>query len=346
MAVNRDTLRIEKELQALITQVLDAQTRALVEAWVVAWDEVSGVVEDAMNDLVLAASAGRVTRTMVLRSERAQAALTAVADALEQLAKDTGIIVSGDLMGLVRAAADSEVAMIGSQLTGPRRANLAVSLVRADQSQIYEMVKRATEQITSLALPVSAQTTAVIKRELLRGIAVGDNPRSTARRMVRSMEDRFEGGLARALVISRTETLDAMRRAAKASDVANADIVTSWIWISELSTRTCPACVAMHGSVHDVEEDGPLGHQQCRCMRVPKTKSWRELGFDIDDPADTVQDPEAWFDGLKPDKQEGILGPKRFEAWQAGNYPMSGWVTRRTNPGWRDSFVVSAAPRS
>lgn len=346
MAVNRDTLRIEKELQALITQALDAQTRALVEAWVIAWDEVSGVVEDAMNDLVMGATAGRVTRTMVLRSERAQAALAAVAGALDRLAQDTGIIVTGDLRSLVQAAATAEVGMIASQLTGARRAELAATLVRADADQIYQMVLRSTQQITALSLPVSAQTTAVIKRELLRGIAVGDNPRSTARRMVRSMEDRFEGGLARALVISRTETLDAMRRAAKASDKANADVVTSWIWVSELSARTCPACISMHGSVHDVDEDGPMGHQQCRCMRVPKTKSWRDLGFDIDDPADTVQDAEAWFGDLKADKQQEILGPKRFEAWQDGRYPMSDWATRKENAGWRDSFVVSAAPRS
>lgn len=345
MAITRATLRIERELQALISEILDAQTRALVEAWVTAWDEVVADVEAAAADLVAAASTGRVTRTMVSRSQRAQAALEAVAGALDQVAQRTGVIITGDLHRLIQAAADADVDMTATQLTGARRADLAANLVRADAAQVAAMVQRATEQITALSLPVSAETAAAIRRELLRGIAVGDNPRAAARRMVRSVEDRFDGGLARALVISRTEMLDAARTAAMAAGKANADVLTGWVWVAELSHRTCPACVAMHGTEHGLDEPGPLGHQQCRCARVPKTKTWAELGFPgIQDPQDATPDAVAWFDGLSADVQKSILGPKRFEAWQRGVYPMSAWAARRHTAGWRDSYVPSRAP--
>jgi hypothetical protein len=284
---------------------------------------------------------------MVIRSQRAQAALEAVAGALDRVAEQTGIIVTGDLRRLIQAAADAEVDMTATQLTGTRRADLAATLVRADADQIAAMVTRATQQITALSLPVAAETAAVIRRELLRGVAVGDNPRAAARRMVRGVEDRFEGGLARALVISRTEMLDAARNAAMEAGKANADVLTGWVWVAELSHRTCPACLSMHGTEHGLDEPGPLGHQQCRCARVPKTKTWAELGFPgIKDAADATPDAAAWFDGLGDAVQRQILGPKRFEAWKAGRYPMDRWATRRTAAGWRDSYVPSPAPRA
>ena len=38
--------------------------------------------------------------------------------------------------------------------------------------------------------------------------------------------------------------------------------------------------------------------------------------------------------------RELILGPKRFAAWQAGDYPVEAWSVRRSTAGWRDSFHV------
>jgi hypothetical protein len=41
-------------------------------------------------------------------------------------------------------------------------------------------VQRTTEQITSDLWPLSSEADAVIRRELVRGIATGSNPRTTA----------------------------------------------------------------------------------------------------------------------------------------------------------------------
>lgn len=91
--------------------------------------------------------------------------------------------------------------------------------------------------------------------------------------------------------------------------------------------------------------NGILTHN-CRCARVPRTKSWAELGFPgITDPPSTMPDAAAYFDGLTADQQREILGPKRHDAWQRGDYAMDQWAHRRSTDGWRDSFVVSPAPR-
>lgn len=178
-----------------------------------------------------------------------------------------------------------------------------------------------------------------MKRELVRGITVGDNPQRVARDLVRKAEGRFNGGLTRAMTIARTETLDAHREATKASERVNSDIIGGWEWYATLDAMTCPACLAMHGSVHDAGEPGPVGHQNCRCARLTVTKSWAELGFnDIEEPPSLTQDPEAWFNGLTEDTQRQIMGPERLELLQSGQIKWSDLAMLQHNHGWRDSY--------
>lgn len=347
MAITPRTLRIEDDLNQLLTGVTDTHTRLLVEAWVTAWDSVVSELDAAVTDLALGAERGRVTRTMVVRSQRAQAAMEATAQALDRLAQGTGVTISRDVQVVIDHAVRAEHDMIASQLTGVKRAELQATLVRADPAQIAAMVERATQRITALSLPIGPEASTAIRRELLRGIAVGENPRAAARRMVRGIEDRFNGGLTRALVISRTEMLDAARTAQQVTDAANADVLTGWTWVAHLDPSTCRSCVAMHGTVHALNEPGPLDHQQGRCARVPKTKTWAELGFaGITDPPDSTPDADAWFEALTADQQRGILGDTGYAAWLRGDYPRDAWTTRRTSDGWRDSMVPSKAPRA
>lgn len=342
--VNRATLRVEGELQRYLSEVLDGQTRAVVAAWGTAWDRAQAELDAALLDLASTAE-DRITRTMVLRSQRAQAGLASLAEALEIAAMQSGQAITADLQRVIEAAAEAEYEMLATQ-TGPRRGVLMADLIRADPGQVAAMVQRATETITALTLPLAAETTATIRAELLRGITVGDNPRTAARRMVRAAEDKTNFGLARAMTISRTEMLDATRTAAQHVDARNGSLVAGWTWVAALTPRTCPACLSMHGRVFPTSEPGPLGHQQCRCARVPITKSWRDLGIDLPDTPRAVPDAEAFFRGLPESQQVAILGQQRHQAWLAGDYPMERWATRRRNEGWRDSYVVSRAPKA
>lgn len=346
MAINRRTLAIEAELQAFLDTILDRQTRHIVEAWALAWDQTEAALEAAMMELAQATQTGRVTRTQVIRSQRAQAAMGQLGAALEQAAARTGTVITSDLAAVIEQAVGAEVGMIESQLTGTRRAELRANLVRADPRQISAMVERATEQITATTLPLAPETYAAVRADLLRGISVGENPRQAARRMVRAAEDRTNFGLSRAMTIARTEMLDAARQAQVLADQANTEVLSGWVWTAHLDPRTCRSCVAQHGKLHPIDEPGPLDHQNGRCARVPKTKSWEELGFEgINDPPDTTPDAEAWFKSLSEDQQRSILTDRGYEAWKRGDYPMSDWSARRTTEGWRDSYGVSRPPR-
>ena len=257
-----------------------------------------------------------------------------------------------DLQIAAERAATGHAALIATQL--PSAAAVAatgattgvgVSVLRANPDQVAAMVRRATERITRDMGAMPDELASIIRSDLMRGVAVGDNPRATARRMVRRIEDRWDYSLSRAMVASRTETLDAHREAGRAVEQANSDVVAEWQWTTHLGKRTCRACLAMNGQRFPISEPGPQGHPQCRCARVPVTKSWEDLGFTgIKEPPPLQQDPEQWFSRQSAATQREILGGKGYDAWQSGDYPMSEWVRRKENADWRPSYVVTNPP--
>ncbi|GAB2762490.1 phage minor head protein [Nocardioides pakistanensis] len=344
MAITRRTLRLEQELRDELATVTDAQARHLVRAWATAWDEVAPDLTAVLLDMLVAGD--RVTRTQLLRSTRLRKALAVIADHLDTLATDAGVRITSDLQAVIDAAGGAQASVIDSQL--PPNAPELVDLdawSKVDERQITAIVERSTEQITARTKPLSAEAYDAVRRELIRGVTSGSNPRETARRIVARAEGGFNGGLTRALVISRTETLDAHRAAAAVGQAQHTDVLAGWVWTAALSARTCPACFAQHGTTHPLTEPGPLGHQQCRCSRVPVTRSWADLGFpELEEPESLLPDAEAYFDGLPAADQKTILGTRRYDAWVAGEFPMSSWAVRRTTPGWRDSYVVAPAP--
>lgn len=345
MAVTGRTLRLERRLRRDLQRITDLQTRDLVAAWATAWDEVATDLHAVLIDQ-LAAGDG-VTRAQLLRSTRLTAALREIHEQLVDLAAQAGVRITADLQDVLDVTLGAQASIIDSQLPPNAMQLLGIEQwSRVDAAQLEAIVRRSTEQITALTRPLPMEAYAVVRRELIRGVAAGANPRVTARRMVARAGQGFNGGLHRALIIARTETLDAYRAATQASDIANADVLASWVWTADLGPRTCPACWSMHGRQFPASEPGPLGHQQCRCSRVPVTKPWSELGLAVREPVSLLPDPAARFEELPVADQRRILGPARFAAWQAGQYPMEDWATRRTTPGWRDSFVVSRAPQS
>ena len=130
------------------------------------------------------------------------------------------------------------------------------------------------------------------------------------------------------------------------SHEANADVLAGWYWHTELGPRTCVACVAMHGTRYPVSAPGPYGHPQCRCARVPITKSWAELGFEgIKETRPKITHGPTWLANQPEAVQRSVMGDRRFEAWTAGDYPPSDWAVRRENPDWRPSYQIGPLPK-
>lgn len=343
MSIDPESLRLQQELEAALRGVTDQAVRDIVAAWAMTWDEISRDLTGVLVDMLLAGD--RVTATQLRRSIRLRRALVVAKDRLEALTTATGVRITRDLQAVIDTAGAAQASVIDSQLPAGTDLVDASAWSRVDPDQLDAIVDRSTEQITSRLAPLAAETTDAIRRELVRGVAAGTNPRVTARRMVDRAGGHLNLSLTRALTIARTETLDAHRAAAQVGQAQHADVLAGWVWLASLSPRTCAACWGMHGEEFGLEVPGPQGHQNCRCSRMPKTKPWSDLGFDgIEEPPPVFGDPDALFATLPPADQQRILGGRGYQAWLAGEFPRSKWAVRRRVDGWRDSMVPAKPP--
>lgn len=343
MAITPETMRLVERLRSQVDQLADGVTRQLTGAWVRAWEELVDAFLAAVDELIAAAEGGRwPTRMQIARSVRLQAALEAAERSLRRLAATVEREIGDAVSEAVQLGAHGQAQIIGSQVppVAGSLADLAMRFDRVSAMTLDWIVARTSQHIHARTWPLATDAVEAMKRSLVRGVAVGDNPRTAARDMVKRVEGDFNGGLTRAAVIARTEILDAHRSAAKSSQDANSDVLGGWVWSARLDTRTCPSCWAMHGTVHPLSEPGPLDHQQGRCSRTPKTKTWRELGFDIDEPADVILDARSIFDSLPEADRLQIMGARRLSMLDAGEIDWPDLPVRKENPEWRTSYHV------
>ncbi|KAA0979892.1 phage head morphogenesis protein [Paeniglutamicibacter gangotriensis] len=337
MAVTDETLRLIADSRRTLSQLTDQQARALVGAWVASWDELLPEYEASIAELLEDAVDGKVSAAKVRANSRLRQALEVTRANLDGLQDAANVTITTDLPEVINLGGSTTAGVAASQLP-PAHAGILVAWDSVSPEAIAAMVERTTERIHSLTKPIPADTVRLMKRELIRGISVGANPRETARRIIKRTEGQFNGGLNRALVIARTETLDSFRAGALASAKKNTDILNGWRWSCSLSGRTCGACLSMHGQEFPVDAPGPEGHPSCRCARVDITRSWADLGFDIPEPEDTFPDAREWYEGLTPDSQADILGKSRRDLLASGDIKWEDLATRKQNPGWRPSY--------
>ncbi|NUO35645.1 MAG: phage head morphogenesis protein [Dermatophilaceae bacterium] len=342
MAIGDETLTLIYGMRVAMLKPVDATAQAIIRAWGVAWNEIAGEWDAALAELVSLSKDGKwPNRAQIARAKRAQRAMAITRDALQQLADELPITVTQVLPRMTADAADWARRITASQY--PAQAGTAAEVIatfsKVDDAALSAIVKRTTQQVTSLARPLSAQAERAMNASLVRGIALGENPRTAARRMLERVHGEFDGGRNRALVIARTELLDAHRAGGMAQDKANADVLRGWQWVSALDTRTCPSCWARHGETFALDVPGPDDHQQGRCARVPLAKSWRDLGFDVDEPESTVPDARAKFAGLPREQQVAIMGKARLDLLDQGKVAWSDLAQKRSTAGWRDSWA-------
>jgi len=343
MPISHDTLRLADHLRVRVDRQVDDTTRILVQAWARAWEQVNFEWAAAIGELIEVGDGRWPTRRQIARATRAQQALALTYDKVVQLASLAGVTVSTSARTVTSETAFWQARIIASQIPpGIDQAQVAARLDRVDPAALEWIVDRTTQQVTALHKPLTDDMTEAMKRTLVRGIAVGDNPRKTAADMLRRLEHQFNGGLTRALVITRTEMLDAHRAAAQAQQMANADALAGWYWHAKLDRRTCPSCWAQHGRLHELDEAGPLDHQQGRCSRLPKLKTWSDLGFEgIDEPDDDLVDARTAFGQLPYADQLAVMGRKRLAALNAGEIGWDDLSVRHSTDGWRDSYRVA-----
>ena len=343
-----DRVRVVQSGRVAVGRHVDRVTAAAVESYVRAWTATrDDLVRAAAQAAEQARATGQQANPAAYRTARLQQALAGLTAELQRVGMLTGVEVT-DVVAPVMAVPQRVLA----DLTRG-----AVQLNRVPQGELRAIVQRQQEKIASDYLVLSIDAERALRDGLLRGITRGAGVAETARDVVRTTQSAtaarlgypdgldaapqaivdevrgaFAGGMQRALVLARTELIDASRVATTASYLAAPDVVAGWEWMATLDPRTCPACWGMHGRYFPADQHQE-GHQQCRCAQSPVLVGERPGALGL-------QDADQAFSRLSPGQQQQVLGPARLDAYRQG-VPLSAMAQRRDNRGWRQGYYVT-----
>ena len=175
------------------------------------------------------------------------------------------------------------------------------------------------------------------------GMVQGEGTDAIVRRIKGTKAARYTDGVLdisrrSAQSIVRTSVNHVSNVAAQETWKANSNIVKAWQFLATLDSRTTVGCASLDGKTFPIGE-GPIppGHIRCRSISVAVTKSFRELGLDIDELPKSarasmdgqVADAPRFAEWLKrkgTDMQDKMLGPTRAELFRSGKLDLDQFV--------------------
>lgn len=160
--------------------------------------------------------------------------------------------------------------------------------------------------------------------ELIRGVALGKNPRETAARMVR---EGLSQSLNRMMVIARTEQLRVYRESSRQTYI-NSGVVSGYKRLSARGIRTCAGCLAADGRLYPLQVPFQ-SHPTCRCTLVPVVAGMPPVEW---------QTGAEWFATQPENVQKQILGPGRLAEYKNG-MPFDRFATLREDATWGGAIV-------
>ncbi len=248
----RDLLQLERSAASDMVRAYGASWTRVEQRVTALWQEVTRLRE--------AGEAVPPVRLMQLdRYLRLQDEITAE---LRRFAAHAESSVAATQLAAVNMAQEHAPRLISAVASDAELAGLEqfVDFAHAPRGAVEALVgyARGNTPLGVLLDAIPNQVNGTVRDTLIAGLTLGQNPRETARQVRRA----FGTGLARALNISRTETLRAYREATRLEYAANDDILDGWVWSAACDKRTCVTCWALHGRVYKLRRQMPA-HPSC-----------------------------------------------------------------------------------
>ncbi len=304
----------------------------MVRAYGEAWKRIKQRLDDLTQQIEQARGRGEeISPSWLFQYERLQSLQRQVEAEIREFARFAEQRIIAEQAEAVRAAQEHAEQLVLAGLGEPPP-GVIVTFARLPTQALTDLVGFLQDgsPLRDLLDELGPDASKAVRDALIGGLATGQGPATIARQVRQALG----GNMVRALTIARTEVLRAYRESSRRSYQANSDVVKGWVWHSALGPRTCPACWAMHGSFHRLDErldDHPRG----RCSMVPLTKSWRELGFkDVPETRVQVEKGTDLFEKLTGVEKEKILGKAGFQAYKAGAVKLEDFVGRKRSREW------------
>jgi SPP1 gp7 family putative phage head morphogenesis protein len=277
---------------------------------------------------------------------RLEANLREVRRVLRDAYVAAGRELRADLVALAKDETEATVRAIGGALPAAIEARL--SLLRLSGPLLRAIVESRPFQGALLRdwarqLEVAAYTK--LRGAIRQGLAQAETIDQIVRRVRGTRKNRYRDGILaltrrEAETIVRTSVSHVAQAVREDTYQANSDLVRSIVWLSTLDMRTTSQCQIRDGREYTLDHR-PIGHAipwgagpgrlhfQCRSASTPRLKSWRELGFDVNEldagtrasmngqvPAATTFG--SWITRQPADVQDEVLGKRRAAALRSG----------------------------
>jgi len=174
---------------------------------------------------------------------------------------------------------------------------------------------------------------------LEESLSIGYSPRTLAA----TFRKELGLDLTSALRHARTTQISAYREATRLAYAANPQIVPSWTWVSALSSGTCLACIAKHGTIHPNSER-LNDHWAGWCVMSPVTVSYRDLGLRVDGPdLPAIPTGQDALRAMPASEARGFFGKDEelYQAWLDGKITADKFAVEREDPVWGSMIAVS-----
>jgi SPP1 gp7 family putative phage head morphogenesis protein len=326
-------------------QVLKREAQAssrLVQAYGTVYSSLSSELEAVTKQIIeLQKSGETITENLIYQRTRLLNLLELVEDQIADFSRTAEASVTLTQAYAVEAAQFHASQLILTAMGPlPDGRGIPTNFTRFNPAAVEKLIGRSSngsplrELFASLSIDPKTGVSMPDKVQDLyvKGIVRGAHPTQ----MARELRDEFGVPLTRAQTISRTEVLNTYRETNREYFAQNTDVVERWRWQAAFQSRTCAMCLAMDGREFDTKV--PMGsHPNCRCVLVPVSKSWAELGFgdDIPDTRPAAGETgEQWFAKQPEAVQLAILGPGKLERYKEGKLTLRDTVGYRNDSEW------------
>lgn len=315
-------IRVMRQFKADLLAGEQAQLEEMARRWLNVERRLSGQMDAlALEMTQIKRDGGTVTPEMLMNQVRYRELLMQLTNELEGYTEYANRTITDRQRQLARLGINHAVQAISVQ-------GLSAGFSRLPIEAVEFLIGQAGNGTPLRALLVASwpEAAAGLTQQLVNGVALGYNPRKTARMMAQGATRSLD----RMMLISRTESLRAYRTATLES-YRTSGVVTSYKRLATHDSRVCAACLMAEGTISELSEVMPT-HPNCRCTMVPIVRGL---------PTPQWKAGAEWFEEQPHETQKDILGKERFYRWQNGDFSLDELVTVKPNATWGDTLQVT-----
>lgn len=267
------------------------------------------------------ASASRL-RTLSLRNRRLQALLGQIRAEIDRF-----LLIAENQIDQAQFARAAMGIDNGITLINSVGVNVAFNRLNTAAVENIVAIARAGKPLAEILAPAGQIAAEKMINILVRGTALGWNPRKTAKAIIK---DGLSQGLNHIMLVARDQQNRAYREANR-QQYQESGVVVQYKRLAAKDQRTCLACLALDGTIYDTDELMEL-HPQDRCAMVPVLVGEKPISF---------KTGEQWFNEQKESVQKKMMGDGRFKAWKEGKFEFSDLASVKQNRIWGPSARVT-----